>query len=60
MVLLGPNKEAFQEILDVPETALAWEYLNKAVDDGNGEDPEIGIVQQILEALTKLRASFGD
>ena len=32
------RKEAFQEILDVPETALAWKYLNKAVHDGDGED----------------------
>ncbi|HHA2973489.1 TPA: AAA family ATPase [Stenotrophomonas maltophilia] len=54
------RKEAFRELLDVPETALAWKYLNKAVHDGDGEDPEIGIVQQILSALTKLSTSFGN
>jgi energy-coupling factor transporter ATP-binding protein EcfA2 len=54
------RREAFQELLDVPETALAWKYLNKAVHDGDGEDPEIGIVRQIVASLTKLSASFGN
>lgn len=54
------RKEAFQKLLDVPETALAWKYLNKAVYDGDGEDPEIGIVRQVVASLTKLSASFGN
>lgn len=53
------RKDAFQELLDVPETALAWKYLNKAVHDGDGEDPEIGIVRQVVASLEKLSASFG-
>ncbi|MGY1424822.1 AAA family ATPase [Lysobacter sp. A289] len=54
------RKEAFQELLAVPEAALAWKYLNKGTHDGDGEDFEIGIVQQILAALTKMSASFGN
>lgn len=53
------RKEAFQELLAVPEAALAWKYLNKGTHDGDGEDFEVGIVRQILAALTKLSASFG-
>lgn len=54
------RKEAFQELLAVPEAALAWKYLNKGTHDGDGEDFEIGIVRQILAALTKMSASFGN
>ncbi|MFL0336468.1 AAA family ATPase [Stenotrophomonas maltophilia] len=54
------RKEAFQELLTVPDAALAWKYLNKGTHDGDGEDFEIGIVQQILAALTKLSNSFGN
>lgn len=54
------RKEAFQELLAVPEAALAWKYLNKGTHDGDGEDFEIGIVQQILAALKKLSTSFGN
>ena len=54
------RRDAFQELLAVPEAALAWKYLNKGTHDGDGEDFEIGIVQQILAALTKLSASFGN
>ena len=52
------RKEAFEELLAVPEAALAWKYLNKGTHDGDGEDFEVGIVQQILAALTKMSASF--
>jgi len=54
------RREAFQELLAVPEAALAWKYLNKGTHDGDGEDFEIGIVQQIVAALTKLSNSFGN
>src|SRR5690606_11114823 len=50
----GPNGSG-----KTPEAALAWKYLNKGTHDGDGEDFEIGIVQQILSALPKLSASFG-
>ena len=58
-VAWAQRSEAFQELLSVHEAALAWKYLNKGTHDGDGEDFEIGIVQQILAALTKLSASFG-
>lgn len=54
------RKEAFGELLDVPDTAIAWKHLNKAVHDGEGEDPEIGLVRQIVAAVTKLSNSFGN
>lgn len=54
------RNEAFQELLAVPEAALAWKYLNKGTHDGDGEDFEIGIVRQILSALTKMSDSFGN
>lgn len=54
------RNEAFQELLAVPEAALAWKYLNKGTHDGDREDFEIGIVRQILAALTKMSTSFGN
>lgn len=52
------RRKAFQELLAVPEAALAWKYLNRGTHDGDGEDFEIGIVQQVIAALTKLSDSF--
>ena len=52
------RQEAFQELLDVPETTLAWRYLNKGTHDGDGEDFEVGIVRQTVDALSKLSGSF--
>lgn len=52
------RQEAFHELLAVPEATLAWRYLNKGTHDGDGEDFEIGIVQQIVAALAKLSASI--
>ena len=52
------RQEAFHEILAVPEATLAWRYLNKGTHDGDGEDFEIGIVRQIVNALAKLSDSF--
>ena len=52
------RQEAFHELLAVPEATLAWRYLNKGTHAGDGEDFEIGIVQQIIAALAKLSASF--
>ncbi|KAF1708647.1 AAA family ATPase [Pseudoxanthomonas sacheonensis] len=47
------RKDAFSELLDVP-----WRYLNKGTHDGDGEDFEIAIVEQIVTALGRLSASF--
>lgn len=47
------RKEAFNELLAVP-----WRYLNKGTHDGDGEDFEIAIVEQIVTALGRLSASF--
>ncbi|TPG10052.1 hypothetical protein EAH88_06695 [Rhodanobacter glycinis] len=47
------RKEAFNELLAVP-----WRYLNKGTHDGDGEDFEIAIVEQIVTAIGRLSASF--
>lgn len=52
------RRDAFRELLEVPESDLAWRYLNKGTHDGEVEDPEIGIVRQIVAALDKLSASY--
>lgn len=46
------RQEAFNELLVVP-----WRYLNKGAHDGDGEDFEIAIVEQIVASLGKLSAA---
>lgn len=52
------RRDAFNDLLKVPESDLAWRYLNKGTHDGETEDPEIGIVRQVVAALDKLTASL--
>ena len=47
------RQEAFTELL-----ALPWRYLNKGTHDGDGEDFEIALVQQMVDSLNKLSATF--
>lgn len=52
------RRDAFNDLLKVPEKDLAWRYLNKGTHDGETEDPELGIVRQVVAALDKLVASL--
>lgn len=52
------RRDAFDDLLQVPETNMAWRYLNKGTHDGEIEDPEIRIVRQVIAALDRLSATF--
>jgi recombinational DNA repair ATPase RecF len=51
--------EGLQEILEIPERHLAWQYFNKGThDEPDREDFEVQIVRKIVEALTKISATL--
>lgn len=52
------RRAGLAELLDVPETTLAWRYLNKGTHDGDGDDFEMGIVERVVNALSRVSASF--
>lgn len=53
--------EGLEAILNVPENHLSWQYLNKGThEEEDREDFEIQIVRSIVEALTKISATFGN
>lgn len=52
------RRDAFAELLEVPESNLAWKALNKGTHDGEVEDPEIGIVRRVVSAVDKLSDSY--
>ncbi len=51
--------EGVEEILKVPESHLAWQYLNKGThDEEDREDFEFQVVRQVFRALEKISQTF--
>lgn len=51
--------EGLAEILDIPESHLAWQYFNKGThEEPDREDFEIQVVRNSLSALEKISATF--
>lgn len=51
--------EGLEEILQIPEHTLAWQYLNKGThDEEDREDFEARVVRKVLSALEKISQTF--
>ena len=51
--------EGVEEILKIPESHLAWQYLNKGThDEEDREDFEFQVVRQVFRALEKISQTF--
>lgn len=51
--------EGLKELLLIPEGHMAWLYLNKGThDEEDREDFELGVVRQIVAALSKISATM--
>jgi hypothetical protein len=51
--------EGLTELLLIPEGHMAWLYLNKGThDEEDREDFELGVVRQIVAALSKISATM--